>query len=374
MTETPAAPSQDPPTGIRETIAAGQQVVITAAEVQRGRALIELGFVFWWTLRKWLWRNTAAALWILVLWRVVGSPPFPRYLETQNAIAFGVFFILLITELQLTQLIWFAFYVAALPLWLPAFGLIQYVRRRMKKVSFGRSRFKTPLFRFCTAVILLSLFFWWPLPSPQVALGIGTLAFIPGFYLLRRTFRFALSPGRSLLDIRTAVDGAAEALRKAEPSSSPNTSPETVAQVEGWKARLLGLYDSHFLGGVEKGLLRAFAVLYFCALLLTCLMYVGFLGALWLRAFTPSPQALAAAVGRAAIPDLATMSFICSLGVLGEWHIQSAGLEAPARVVVVLLNLARILTTFVLIAAFFGSYSADIARVEAEIRKEKPPA
>jgi hypothetical protein len=163
MTETPAAPSQDPPTGIRETIAAGQQVVITAAEVQRGRALIELGFVFWWTLRKWLWRNTAAALWILVLWRVVGSPPFPRYLETQNAIALGVFFILLITELQLTQLIWFAFYFAALPLWLPAFGLIQYVRRRMKKVSFGRSRFKTPLFRFCTAVILLSLFFWWPL-------------------------------------------------------------------------------------------------------------------------------------------------------------------------------------------------------------------
>lgn len=371
--ETPKTPTaegalpKDP-----EKVTIPQPIVITPEELKRGRAMLELGFVAWWALRKWLWRNTAAALWIFALWRVVGTPPIPWFLQTKDALALGVFFILFITEFQLTQLIWFTFYAASLPLWLPVFGVVQYVRRRMRQVSFGRSRFKTRIFRLCTALLLLSLFFWWPLPSPQVALGIGTLAFIPGAYLLRRTFRFALSPGRSLLDIRTAVDGAAEALRKADPASSPNTSPQTAAQVEGWKTRLLGLYDSHFLGGIEKGLLRIVAILYFCALLLACLLYVGFLGALWLRAFTPSQQALAAAVGRTAIPDLATMSFICSLGVLGEWHLQTAGLDTPARVIVVLLNIARLATSFILIAAFFGSYSADIARVEAEIRKERP--
>jgi hypothetical protein len=372
MTEAPpAAPTQDTEAKPTEKAAAAQPVVIPAAVGQGAPARIERGFVLWWALKKWLWRNTAAGLWILTLWRVAGSPPFPKWLESQDAIALGVFFIFLITELQLTQLLWFVVYVMALPLWLPVFGLVQYVRRKMGRVPVGRSRLKIRLFRLCTVVILLSLFFWWPLPSPQVALGIGTLAFIPGFFLLRRTLRFALSPGRSLLDIRTAVDGAANALRKAEPASSASSSPETAAQVEGWKSTLLGFYDSHFLGGIEKGLLRSVAVLYFCVLLLTCLLYVGFLGALWLRALAPSPEALAAAVGRPSLPDLATMSFICSLGILGEWRIKGGGLGMPANVVIVFLNLARIVTSVVLVAAFFSSYSADIARVEADTRKQK---
>jgi hypothetical protein len=115
---------------------------------------------------------------------------------------------------------------------------------------------------------------------------------------------------------------------------------------------------------MSGGALRVAVISYFCILLLLSLLYVGFAGALWLRGLTPTTSALALALGRQDLPNLVSMSFICSLGVLGEWRINAAVLPTAAQAVVYVLNVTRIATGLVLISTFFGGYSADITRAE----------
>jgi hypothetical protein len=220
--------------------------------------------------------------------------------------------------------------------------------------------------RVGAAVILGGVYLWWPLPSRQIAMFLGILALVPGFLLLRHTFRFCVAPGVWMRDFRSAAHKIYETVKTTDVTSAPNASHETSKQVEAWKQFLIGKYESSFLGGIERGLLRKIVVLYFCALLLACLLYLGFTAALFLRAFSSSPETLASALGLKQLPDLLHVAAICSLVGLGEASINDTFLPPAGAAVVLLLRLVRDVAGVVYTATFFGGYSADIARAEAK--------
>jgi hypothetical protein len=163
-----------------------------------------------------------------------------------------------------------------------------------------------------------------------------------------------------LADFREQAHELYNTLKKEPVPGAPEESPRTKAA----KQYLIDKYEAWFFATAGSGVLRIVVVSYFFVLLFFSLMYIEFLGALWLRGLTPTPAMLASALGSAALPNLATMSFICSLGVLGQWHISATELPISAQVVVYLLNFVRIVASLVLISTFFGGYSADIARAE----------
>ncbi len=65
----------------------------------------------------------------------------------------------------------------------------------------------------------------------------------------------------------------------------PGLTP-AAPQANAFRQYLIDKYEGWFLAGVSGGILRVVVVSYFCALLLLSLLYVGFVGALWLRGLT----------------------------------------------------------------------------------------
>jgi hypothetical protein len=335
----------------------------------------------WWLIKKWAWRNTAGALWLLLVYEAVARLSKPNGVEPfisslPHWVWVGVtLWLLFLCEFQLTQLISFCFYVLTLPLWLPCVAIGHYFRNQLALTPFsvGQAAFKTRLLRVCIVGLLGALYLWWPLPSPGVAILLGMLALIPGFYLLFRTFRFALAPGAWMRRCRAKLHEGYEAAKKVQAApGNTEQSKLTANQVLAWKTWLIHKYESTLAVGMERGLLRALAILYFSVLLFACLMYVGLLAALWLRGFAGTTEALAASLGLKTLPNLISVAFMCSLGVLGEWHIDASVLPSAATWVVFLLNIARIGVSVVLIATFFGGYSADVIRAESVASTPSP--
>lgn len=341
-------------------------------------------FRTWWLFKKWAWRNSAALAWALFIYsalRGLGTsigfalPALPIPPQTPGgqrfltiAVALWLF---VICELQLTQFFTFALYTVALPVWLPFLALYHYFRNRLGVFAVKASSVHFPVLRIAAALILAGIYLWWPLPSRQVAFSLGLIALVPGFALFLHTFRFCVAPGAWMRTFRLGAHKLYETLKTAPASSAVNASAEATAQVEAIKRFLIARYECSFLGGIERGVLRKLVVSYFSALLLICLLYVGFVAALFLRAFSDSPEGLALALGRRALPNLIHMAFLCSLGALGEVRIDGSVLPPGGAAVVLLLNLARVATGIVLTATFFGGYSADIAKAEAT--REDPP-
>lgn len=263
-------------------------------------------FRTWWLLKKWAWRNTAVLLWLALLYsslRGLGaafgaslpalSAVLPEEAGSRVLILVIVGWLLFICELQLTQLVTFAVYTAALPFWLPFLAGYHYFRNRVGSLAFKASPLKHTGLRIGTSALLAGIYLWWPLPNRQVALILGIVALLPGLLLIRHTFRFCVAPGVWMRSLRSTAHSLYEKLKSSDAASAPNTNPETAAQVDAWKRVIVEKYETSFLPEVERGLLRKVVVLYFCGLLVCCLLYLGFAAALFLRAFTESPEALA---------------------------------------------------------------------------------
>ena len=372
-TPTPLEPSvlppapDSPPAG---TVSGGPKM--PAASTTPARA-----FRAWWLLKKWAWRNTAAVLWLAFVYssfRGLGAafgadlPPILAMLPSETSgrtltLAL-VAWLLFICELQLTQCVTFAVYTVSLPFWLPFLAGFHYFRNRFGSLSVKASPLKHRALRLAAAVLLSAIYLWWPLPNRQIAFILGIVAFGPGLLLLRYTFGFCVAPGVWMRSLRSTAHGFYEAVKASDATSASNTDPATAAQVEGWKRYVVDKYETSFIPEIERGLLRKVVVLYFCGLVSSCLLYFGFVAALFLRALTASPEALAAALGRASLPNLLHMAAICSLGVLGTVRINASLLPSSAAWLVTLLSLAPIGAGVVFTATFFGGYSADIAKVE----------
>jgi hypothetical protein len=330
----------------------------------------------WWGLKKLAWRNTAAALWILLglVWARrlgLGGPTFEDFLALglsapPRAVGVGVaLWLLIICELQLTQVILFAVYAVTLPLWLPIYGIRRYLKGRFAGSTRKSIPFKIRPLRLSIALVILATVFWWPLPNPRIALIVGVLALIPGLYLARLTFKFAIAPATWMRDFRARVHKAYENLKK-QPVAANTGDDETRRQGEAIRRWMINFYESILPKSIERGLLRILAISYFCLLLASCLVYLGFLGALWLRGLTGTPEQLAMAIGRTDLPNLVHFTAICALGVLGEWKIDASVLPPAAAGVVYVLNIARVVTGLILITVFFSNYSADIRRFEGD--------
>jgi hypothetical protein len=341
-------------------------------------------FWIWWLFKKWAWRNTAGIIWLALLYSAIRGfgPTFgaslPSITSTLPTEGHGrvltlavVVWLLAICELQLTQLITFAVYAVALPFWLPFLAGFHYYRNRFGSPPIKAAPIKLTAVRVGAAVIFGGLYLWWPLPSRPIAFVLGVLALAPGFLLLRHTFRFCVTPGVWMRDLRSAAHKIYETFKTTDDTLGPGASSETSARVEGWKRGFIAKYEYAILGGIERGLLRKTIVFYLFALLLACLLYLGFTAALFLRAFTNSPEALASAFGRRELPNLLSMAAVCSLGVLGQLRINDTFLSPAGATVVLVLRLMGSAAGVAFISTFYGGYSTDIGR--AESRPEETP-
>jgi hypothetical protein len=327
----------------------------------------------WWAFKKLAWRNTAAGIWILVgVYWIARFGLVPQLGDLAGSAAglpsraIGVAFVLwllLICELQLTQVILFGGYLLTLPLWLPIHGFRRYRRGRAVGITTKSIPFKIRPLRLSLVLVLLAAVLWWPLPSPRVALVVGVIALLPGFYLARMTFRFAIAPASWMRELRSRLHKTYEEAKNRAKAGGAGTPAAQQAQV-ATREWIVEFYEQTFPKSIERGLLRTLVIANFCVLLVSCLVYLGFLGALWLRGLTVSPEQLAAAIGRVELPNLVHFTLICTLGVLGEWRIDTSGLPGAAAVVVYTLNIARVGTSIILSAVFFSNYSVDIRRAE----------
>jgi hypothetical protein len=152
-------------------------------------------FVTWWLVKKWAWRNTAAFAWILFLYALfegiqilvssraqeISLPWFPN-VSPYHVALFAAFWILLICEFQLTQVLCFIVYLVTLPIWLPCLGFVHYCHHRTGTLKIKKSPFKATAVRISISALFIAVFFWWPLPCQFVAIVLAIVALPPGVF------------------------------------------------------------------------------------------------------------------------------------------------------------------------------------------------
>jgi hypothetical protein len=334
------------------------------------------GLLAWWVFRKWAWRNTAAGFWLILLFALgaaaysllSGHPfTFPAWvtLHWPKLVAGVGIWILLICELQLTQLLGFVIYVISLPIWLPVLTATAYFKRRKARSEPIKTELKVStslrLWHVAGLVLLMAVLLWWPLPSRLWAALFGTVALIPLFLLLKRAYLTALSPVDWVIGLRgRAADIYRQLKASIEKTEAQAQQAAMLASIFNLPTRAL---DFLLKPGRHRLVLRSTALLYFYSLILVLLVYVGFVSALWLRAATPEAELLKA-LGRPELPNLLYMSFMCVLAIVGEWTLDVAVVGAAAKGVVLVTRLVGGIATISLITTFHSNYSADAHRFD----------
>jgi len=147
-----------------------------------------------------------AAFWWGVISRQPYRPPDLLLSHLPRIAAVLIVWILLICELQLTQLIGFIFYIVFLPTWLP----IQLWRARSRRKKARTEKIEQGLklstnlhiWHVAGLALLLAVVVFWPLPSRLLAGAAAGVGLIPAALLIKRAWVVAMSPADWVLGLK----------------------------------------------------------------------------------------------------------------------------------------------------------------------------
>ena len=330
------------------------------------RSISDRLLVAWWLAKKWAWRNTAGAIWLVVLYAAVttllGTPTraLSATVPASHLFLATCIWIAVISECQLTGLFCFFWYVLTMPLWLPILGAVHFYRHRRPPTPLGVARTRPRLIRFAALALCVLVYLWWPFPSRAVAIAMSLIALLPGYVLFRRSLTFALAPAEEMLSLRETLEAQYLAAKKAlEAGTQDASAPMNIAlqfAIAWYEKKLAGKGQTFF---------KAYAVAHFVGLVIAVLLFWGFLGALALRALLPDNLPVANVFGQNASINLLEVSLLCIVGGLNLMPLGATSLPLAASVIMALLRLGSLAVMSLLIGLFFSAFSAAISRLDA---------
>jgi hypothetical protein len=308
-----------------------------------------------------------AAFWWGVILRQPYRPPDLLLSNLPRIAAILLVWILLICELQLTQVIGFFFYVALLPTWLP----IQLWRARSRRRKARTDKIEQTVklstnlhvWHVAGLALLLAVVVFWPLPSRLFAGAAAAIGLIPAALLIKRAWVVAMSPADWVLGLKgRAADSYQKWTAEAAKAQAKGELLAAGAQVVQAPEKVVAFLSRG--GGLTYRLLvRTAVIIYFLALMGVLLLYLGFESALWLRALADE-RALASAFGGGDLPNIVEMSLVCFWGIVAQWNIRLADLGVLGSAVVVFGKIIGWFGSVVLIAVFFTHYASDAGRLD----------